>query len=204
VREREIPPPRCGIEITGWARARVPHPPENGGRKRRAYGAGGSCSFRSQRLRTGLTSAAPPALKRSGASGKIGEGLGGVLSFGLQTRRARLPKRGTSGFVQRGPANPARPGREQRYRVSQVCRGDPEVPRFGKTVLSYQFSVVSKAVGWLSYVPALNPRESAKHNWMRSILTGPESSVGPLFASWSLITGRWSLTPSKLAHTKVF
>ena len=32
--------------------------------------------------------------------------------------------------MQRGPANPARPGREQRYRVSQVCRGDSEVPRF--------------------------------------------------------------------------
>ena len=65
---------------------------------------------------------------RSG--GEIGGGLRGVLSFGLQTRSARLLKRGTSGSVQRGPANPARPGREQRYRVSQVCRGDPEVPRF--------------------------------------------------------------------------
>ena len=75
----------------------------------------------------------------SGATREIGGGLNGVLNFGLQTRRARLPIRGTSGSVQRGPANPARPGREQRYRVSQVCRGDPEVPRFGKTVLSCQF-----------------------------------------------------------------
>ena len=51
-----------------------------------------------------------------------------VLNFFVQS--LRLLERGTSGSVQRGPANPARPGREQRYRVSQVCRGDPEVPRF--------------------------------------------------------------------------
>jgi len=36
--------------------------------------------------------------------------------------------RGTSGSVQRRPANPARPGREQRYRDHVVCRGVPEVP----------------------------------------------------------------------------
>jgi len=35
---------------------------------------------------------------------------------------------GTSGSVQRRPANPARPGREQRYRDHAVCRGVPEVP----------------------------------------------------------------------------
>jgi len=74
-----------------------------------------------------------------------------VLSFDLQTRSARLLKRGTSGSVQRGPANPARPGREQRYRVSQVCRGDPEVPRFER-----QRSDISdqETVGFLGYVPA--------------------------------------------------
>src|SRR5215475_6531070 len=42
---------------------------------------------------------------------------------------ARLPERGTSGSVQRGPANPARPGREQRYRERLGCRRSPEVPR---------------------------------------------------------------------------
>src|SRR5579885_3608149 len=41
----------------------------------------------------------------------------------------RLPERGTSGSVQRGPANPARPGREQRYRERLGCRRSPEVPR---------------------------------------------------------------------------
>jgi len=46
-----------------------------------------------------------------------------------QTREsARAPERGTSGSVQRGPANPARPGREQRYRVCLGCRSSPEVP----------------------------------------------------------------------------
>src|SRR5271169_441424 len=44
-------------------------------------------------------------------------------------RRARLSERGTSGSVQRGPANPARPGREQRYRDCLGCRRSPEVPR---------------------------------------------------------------------------
>jgi DNA polymerase-3 subunit gamma/tau len=34
--------------------------------------------------------------------------------------------RGTSGSVQRRPANPARPGREQRYRDHAVCRGVPK------------------------------------------------------------------------------
>ena len=41
---------------------------------------------------------------------------------------ARLPMRGTSGSVRRSPANPARPGREQRYRDHFVRRGVPEVP----------------------------------------------------------------------------
>src|SRR5579864_9639996 len=36
--------------------------------------------------------------------------------------------RGTSGSVRRSPANPARPGREQRYRDHFVRRGVPEVP----------------------------------------------------------------------------
>jgi hypothetical protein len=52
-----------------------------------------------------------------------------VRLFSAVAPRTRLSQRGTSGSVQRGPANPARPGREQRYRVSQVCRGDSEVPR---------------------------------------------------------------------------
>src|SRR5438874_8895193 len=50
----------------------------------------------------------------------------------------RLPERGASGSVQRGPANPARPGREQRYRERLGCRRSPEVPRTGE-----KFSVVS-------------------------------------------------------------
>src|SRR6266480_6567928 len=40
----------------------------------------------------------------------------------------RVSERGTSGSVQRGPANPARPGREQRYRDHLGCRRSPEVP----------------------------------------------------------------------------
>src|SRR5579862_2192891 len=43
-------------------------------------------------------------------------------------KRAGPPMRGTSGSVQRRPANPARTGREQRYRDHAVCRGVPEVP----------------------------------------------------------------------------
>src|SRR5882762_4223882 len=52
-----------------------------------------------------------------------------MLDF-LRSRnlRARLPMRGTSGSVRRSPANPARPGREQRYRDRFVRRGVPEVP----------------------------------------------------------------------------
>src|SRR5262249_47390592 len=45
------------------------------------------------------------------------------------SRDERLPERGASGSVQRGPANPARPGREQRYRERLGCRRSPEVPR---------------------------------------------------------------------------
>jgi hypothetical protein len=45
-----------------------------------------------------------------------------------RTLIARLPMRGTSGSVRRSPANPARPGREQRYRDRFVRRGVPEVP----------------------------------------------------------------------------
>src|SRR5882672_5229059 len=54
---------------------------------------------------------------------------GAVLDF-LRSRnlQARLPMRGTSGSVRRSPANPARPGREQRYRDRFVRRGVPEVP----------------------------------------------------------------------------
>src|ERR1700693_4031331 len=52
-----------------------------------------------------------------------------VLDFtGSCSLDARLPMRGTSGSVRRSPANPARPGREQRYRDCFVCRGVPEVP----------------------------------------------------------------------------
>jgi len=42
--------------------------------------------------------------------------------------RARLPESGASGSVRQGPANPARPGREQRYRDRLVRRRPPEVP----------------------------------------------------------------------------
>jgi DNA polymerase III subunit gamma/tau len=45
---------------------------------------------------------------------------------------SRLPSRGASGSVQRGPANPARPGREQRYRDRLGCRRSPEVPLDGR------------------------------------------------------------------------
>ena len=56
-----------------------------------------------------------------------------MLDSNLQRRdNARLPERGTSGSVQRGPANPARPGREQRYRDCLGCRRSPEVPLMGK------------------------------------------------------------------------
>jgi hypothetical protein len=54
---------------------------------------------------------------------------GAVLDFeGSRFCVKRLPMRGTSGSVRRSPANPARPGREQRYRDHFVCRGVPEVP----------------------------------------------------------------------------
>jgi len=67
-----------------------------------------------------------------------------VLEFFLRTReRARPPERGTSGSVQRGPANPARPGREQRYRVCLGCRRSPEVPLAAKS-FQPKPSVVSK------------------------------------------------------------
>ena len=42
--------------------------------------------------------------------------------------RARLPESGASGSVRQGPANPARPGREQRYRERLGRRRPPEVP----------------------------------------------------------------------------
>src|SRR2546429_2812143 len=73
---------------------------------------------------------------------------------GGKTRRykglsgARTPERGTSGSVQRGPANPARPGREQRYRGRLGCRRSPEVPRtesFQSSVVSAQSSFVRVA-----------------------------------------------------------
>src|SRR5579871_1971587 len=51
-----------------------------------------------------------------------------VSIVGAVEHRDQLRDGGTSGSVQRGPANPARPGREQRYRINQVCRGDSEVP----------------------------------------------------------------------------
>ncbi len=60
------------------------------------------------------------------------------------SRVERLPERGTSGSVQRGPANPARPGREQRYRDHLVCPRSPEVPRTGNirrsAVTSHSFN----------------------------------------------------------------
>ncbi len=42
--------------------------------------------------------------------------------------RVRLPESGASGSVRQGPANPARPGREQRYRERLGRRRPPEVP----------------------------------------------------------------------------
>src|ERR1700691_6712144 len=50
------------------------------------------------------------------------------IAFLEQIGNRKPPMRGTSGSVQPGPANPARPGREQRYRDHLVCRGVPEVP----------------------------------------------------------------------------
>jgi hypothetical protein len=52
---------------------------------------------------------------------------------GSRFRVKRLPMRGTSGSVRRSPANPARPGREQRYRDRFECRGVPEVPLICRT-----------------------------------------------------------------------
>jgi hypothetical protein len=54
---------------------------------------------------------------------------GPMLDF-LRSRflKERPPMRGTSGSARRSPANPARPGREQRYRDRFVRRGVPEVP----------------------------------------------------------------------------
>ena len=117
----------CGAErlqgpAASWPTS--PHPHRHGG----MLGIGGR-SFSSNistRARFGL----PPLRKCFVPSRRFLSKLSNaVLNFSLQSRRLRLPQRGTSGSVQRGPANPARPGREQRYRVSQVCRGDSEVPR---------------------------------------------------------------------------
>src|SRR5579859_8059239 len=65
-----------------------------------------------------------------------------MLDFSMRMReRARTPERGTSGSGQRGPANPARPGREQRYRDGLVCPRSPEVPRADR---SQQLTVHSR------------------------------------------------------------
>ena len=61
--------------------------------------------------------------------------------FFAAAQNARLPERGTSGSVQRGPANPARPGREQRYRDCLGCRRSPEVPRAENAVRSGESKV---------------------------------------------------------------
>ena len=121
---------------------------------------------------------AAPTERRAVGSRENWRTIGGVLSFGLQTRKARLPKRGTSGSVQRGPANPARPGREQRYRVSQVCRGDPEVPRIAKAVFSCQFSVFSKTVGCLADICVYFPNEIAKDTCDQISATSDQETVG--------------------------
>src|SRR6266850_4947027 len=79
---------------------------------------------------------------------------GGGRTFSRRSRRyarlffavaqdARLPERGTSGSVQRGPANPARPGREQRYRDRLGCRRSPGVPLIGKFKLQVVRSWIS-------------------------------------------------------------
>src|SRR5882724_6651096 len=72
--------------------------------------------------------------------------------FFAVARVARLPERGTSGSVQRGPANPARPGREQRYRDRLGCRRSPGVPLIGKfklPVVRSWISVVSPRLRYL-------------------------------------------------------
>jgi hypothetical protein len=66
---------------------------------------------------------------------------GAVLDFICsRSLTARLPMRGTSGSVRRSPANPARPGREQRYRDRFVRRGVPEVPLICRALIFFTFS----------------------------------------------------------------
>src|SRR3989440_12811621 len=72
-------------------------------------------------------------MEKAEAAARSGWAGDAVLDFSLHSREwTRLPERGPSGSVQRGPANPARPGREQRYRERLGCRRSPEVPRTGK------------------------------------------------------------------------
>jgi len=92
----------------------------------------------------------------------------------LVVAESSLPERGTSGSVQRGPANPARPGREQRYRVSQVCRGDSEVPRFLK-----KRSDIGNQIAANARLPAL-PEES------ESVIANTVCEIrNPFRQSWS-------------------
>jgi len=94
-------------------------------------------SFRAGFSRESLFPAVAPEKKpgpRPDGSSAVEQSLAfGVLNWIPAVVRQRLPERGASGSVQRGPANPARPGREQRYREHLGCRRSPEVPRTGKS-----------------------------------------------------------------------
>src|SRR5213080_2137178 len=69
----------------------------------------------------------------------------GCVRIFFSSRDERLPERGTSGSVQRGPANPARPGREQRYRDHLGCCRSPEVPLTEESSeIRYQVSETKK------------------------------------------------------------
>src|SRR5271165_5379286 len=102
--------------------------------------------------------------------------LRAMLSFALQPWNERLPRRGTSGSVQRGPANPARPGREQRYRVSQVCRGDPEVPRIEEELSAIRYQ--RSRSGCLAACRLLPFRELNCHIQLGEILSGRAETSG--------------------------
>src|SRR3984893_8939082 len=96
----------------------------------------------------------------------------GVLDFRLQLRDVtQLPERGTSGSVQRGPANPARPGREQRYRERLLCRRSPEVPLFkilSEVTRAVPATGVHPANELPGYSPQVAPTEIQRSSWTRT------------------------------------